>query len=557
MASFDELRRIISRYGLISDEELDDLLDKCPQGADPVEYLKLCGVLNDKQAVLVAKRLEVEAARPAPQPQARPAKPVEEEEEELEPFDPSEAAAMVKRPEKPLPRGRRGKNRRMRLPEPEPIVEDIPEPMPLPDDIELEGLKFGEILVKLGLVADTALTAALARQEELRRSEKPQMLGEILLTDDKVTEAEILQVLKLQGKKMLRCMSCDLHANDTEKVNAGRAICPACFGRLIEKPTNEPFPAYSYNLINLDTEPADPLLGAEFKDFLVLMPYMRTMSSTIYQGQQTSLGRKVGIQVLCRELAQKVEWSDLFVESARRAARLSFHNIAAGLDVGEIRSRPCYVFEFPEGHSLEDFVIKKGVLGAKVAAKIGFQIAQTLEYCHKQNIYLGAINPAQIFISSGYSMKMIGPGMNLPGTTTGGVELPSTNPAFVAPEVLAGSEPDVFSDMFSLGCLLYYAVTGTSPVRGRNWLDLAACQIHYDATPASSINPEVGREMENILARLLAKDPDDRYADAEQMLKALATLAGENYAMPIDLDAAEVPKPLDRPRRKMRRRRRY
>ncbi|MFA4985606.1 MAG: serine/threonine-protein kinase [Candidatus Brocadiia bacterium] len=578
MADYALIQKIISRYDFIPPEVLDDAMAECPKEQDIVDFLVERFLLNERQALVVRKRLEAEEQKSAQAPLQVPAEVLEPEPivepepvEELEPLTPEEMMRIRKETgssAKPQGAGRRGTKRirgrkTVRRPAaeiPEPIEAEILEVEPLPSEEDLRGKPFGEILLALKVIEKEGLENALDLQGKLAKSGHSTHVGEILYNAGLLTQSDVILALRMQGRALFRCSTCNLHANVNGLTGTQRPDCPECFGRLLEIGKDDEISSTSFKLVDLDFLSSDPLVGAAFKDFRILQPYCRSVSTAIYRGEQTSLARPVGIQILNEALCSSEQKRDAFVNCARNAARQTFHSITTGIDVGLISGRPCYVFEFPEGHSVEEYVLRKGMLPVKTAARLAFQVMDALSFSHAKGDFAGVVEPVTVFITAGFNAKMFSSASNIAGMTTGGTALPAGSPAYMAPEVLAGDPPTALSDSYAVGCLLYFMLSGQPPMHGANWVDLAARQIFIEPQPISTIREDIPREAEKILNRLLAKEIERRFARDEEVLAALASIAGEKYNIPISIDDdAEVPTPIGGQSRKRvsRRPRRY
>ncbi len=569
MTDVNELKKLVLRYGFAGAAELDEALAALPPGGDPLRRLVESGLLNERQAEVLARRLAA-ASAPAVETETgemRAAQPVEMETGEVppapEPVEPEpielDTGEVAPRPPRgPVPPRRPRRRPRRRPPVPEEVV---PEPEPLPDDDELRGYPFGEILLRLKLVDEDTLGGALAAQEAAVALGRREFLGSILLRREAITAGELLRVLKIQGKRILRCSTCDLHANMTPSGDgpAPRRVCPACFGSLREAAEDDLFLDRFPPQIELDDQGPNPLSGVEFKDIVVESLYMRTHSASVHIGLQSVLGRKVALSVLEEDLARRPEMRELFLERARAAARLNFPGIAAGIDIGEIEDRPCYVFELPEGHSLEEFVALRGPMPPKSAVAVVLHAGEVLAQCHRHGVFSGSLAPEQVFVGAGLRPTLLGVGFDVPARTSAGTPLPPGNPAWTAPELFLGEHPDARSDVFVLGALLYFALTGKAPMRGRNWADLLAGRLYLDPQPVETLAERLPHKLPALVASMMERDPEARPEPFDEVLSSLAALAGESYAAPVEPDEPEVPRPISRSRpvRRPGRRRRY
>ncbi|MDZ7815488.1 MAG: serine/threonine-protein kinase [Planctomycetota bacterium] len=286
------------------------------------------------------------------------------------------------------------------------------------------------------------------------------------------------------------------------------------------------------------------------------------MVSTVYIGEQESLGRRVGIKVLNPKLSNNETVAKEIRRDSRNAARMSHHAISAGIDVGEIEGTACYVFEFPEGHSVEDFVIRRGPLPALSAAKIALQVAEALKYAMSKGSHHGYVSPSQVFVSSGSEATVFDIGFQTQTSLNGVLALPVGNPAFVAPEVIKGCVPDEKSDQYAIGALLYYALSGQPPMRGENWVDIASSTLTLEPQPLMTLVEDISDKLIDCVVKMMRKEPSERYDSMRDLIEALSPHAGikdQPEELVADADVPEPiaepePEPSDRPRRRPRKR---
>ncbi|MDZ7815489.1 MAG: hypothetical protein U5N86_05630 [Planctomycetota bacterium] len=116
---------------------------------------------------------------------------------------------------------------------PRKVEEDVPELEPLPDEEELRGKPFGEILLALQLIDEPTMVKALEEQQKLKESDRPVHIGELLLKWGKVERKEVVKALFTQGKQLLECDTCSVIASREPSTTTQRVSCPNCFGRLL------------------------------------------------------------------------------------------------------------------------------------------------------------------------------------------------------------------------------------------------------------------------------------------------------------------------------------
>lgn len=207
-----------------------------------------------------------------------------------------------------------------------------------------------------------------------------------------------------------------------------------------------------------------------------------------------------------------------FMREARAAAALNHPNIVSVYDVGEDHGFPFFVMELVEGPNLGQ------ALGSSLTQVIEFavQICAALEHAHANKIVHRDLKPANVLLS-GPTVKLADLGLALPargsrishaGTIVG-------TAAYMAPEQALGGTVDGRADLYALGVVLYELTTGRVPYLGDNPLATISQHLHAPPVPPRVLRPDLPRGVETVILRLLAKDPEQRYATAAETSQAL------------------------------------
>ena len=258
----------------------------------------------------------------------------------------------------------------------------------------------------------------------------------------------------------------------------------------------------------------------------------------VFRARDTRLGRTVTIKVVPDAVARDPERRQRLLSDARAAAALSHPNIAALYEVGEDQDRLFLVFEFVPGETLKT-ILGGGPLNARHAAEHGVQIADALAEAHAAGIIHRDIKPDNIMVTPKGSAKILN--LGLASWTAGGTErnalaraahtaaaAPATA-AYMSPEQFQGQPVDHRTDIFSFGVVLFETLTGRRPFTGTTLAAVSKEILLTPPPPASALNWDLQADFDAILARSLAKKPDDRY-------EAAATLAAELRSVAAMLD---------------------
>ena len=262
---------------------------------------------------------------------------------------------------------------------------------------------------------------------------------------------------------------------------------------------------------------------------------------TVYKASDPVIERAVAIKTINLELSreERAEFEERFYREAKSAGRLNHPNIVTIYDVGETEDAAYIAMEYIEGEPLRDVLDSGVVLPLKRICQIAVQVANALNYAHENGVVHRDIKPANIMISRSREAKIMDFGIALIPTgsrTQAGTVLGS--PKYMAPEQLAGQATDGRADLFSLGAVLYEMLTGATPFNGDNLGAIMYKIMNEEPVPPSRLNARVPEVFDRILARALAKRPEDRYPNAQEFSRAL-----RSEAVLAVLDPAQPPQP--------------
>ena len=271
----------------------------------------------------------------------------------------------------------------------------------------------------------------------------------------------------------------------------------------------------------------------------------------VYLAKHTLIGRQAAIKVLLPELSHKQEIVNRFFNEAKSATAIKHPGIVEIYDFGYAEDGSAYiVMEFLDGESLDMRIRKLGRLPALFAVDITRQVASGLSAAHEQSIIHRDLKPDNIFlvpdpVSRGERTKILdfgiaklvaeGPAsMTRTGTILG-------TPAYMSPEQCRGAgHVDHRADLYSQGCILYQMLCGCLPFEGEGAGEILAAHIHVQPRPAREIEPTLAPELEALVMRLLAKNPDDRFATAADLMAALEALPFHMFGEPAGTDPALI-----------------
>jgi len=255
-------------------------------------------------------------------------------------------------------------------------------------------------------------------------------------------------------------------------------------------------------------------------------------SSTVFKARDTLIGRIVAIKTLQSGLNDPA-WRERFMAEARIVGQLSHPRIVKLHDVGidETSGAPYLVMEYVVGQTLEQHIAAKKT-EPQQAYSWGAALARALAYAHEQGIVHGDIKPANIMINQDGRVMLTDFGIARFAAHISQVGSLRGTPAYLSPEQIEGRPTDGRSDLFSLGIVLYQLATGQRPFKSDSVQAVCAQIMKANATPPTKVNPRLPRAFDGIVARCLAKNPDNRYANGEILSTALETVAHEPLVLP-------------------------
>ncbi|MEP7113003.1 MAG: Stk1 family PASTA domain-containing Ser/Thr kinase, partial [Ilumatobacteraceae bacterium] len=269
----------------------------------------------------------------------------------------------------------------------------------------------------------------------------------------------------------------------------------------------------------------------------------------VFLARDLLLDRLVAIKVLFPEFATDPNFVERFRREAQSAANLTHPNIVAVYDWGKYANTYFMAMEYVQGRTLADILRANGHVNSVQAAEIANEVAAALGNAHANGVVHRDIKPANILIGANGQVKVadfgIARAMNAPSennlTQVGSVMGTAT---YFSPEQAQGAQPDPRSDLYSLGIVLYEMVAGKPPFAGENPVSIAYKQVHDLPQPLNQLVADVPRPFEAIVAKLLAKDPNMRYANAEALRDDLRRYRSGEPVLALAAVAGAVAPPL-------------
>ncbi len=243
---------------------------------------------------------------------------------------------------------------------------------------------------------------------------------------------------------------------------------------------------------------------------------------TVYRAWDTVLERMVAIKLMKKELMSDAHALDSFYREARACASLNHTNIIHIYTFDEWDSQHYLVMELADRSSLDSLIERQGRVTELDVLDIGIKIASALDLALKHNLLHRDIKPGNILFNEDHEPKLVDFGLARQAETEQETEnVTWGTPYYVAPEKIK-REPETFlSDMYSLGGTLYHALTGHVPFEAPTVEELVSAHVHTPLTPPIAVLPEITQATSDVLLRVMAKNPADRFLSYDEFRMAL------------------------------------
>ena len=266
----------------------------------------------------------------------------------------------------------------------------------------------------------------------------------------------------------------------------------------------------------------------------------------VYKAIDPLIERTVAIKTIKLDLSTEdlARFEERFYREAKSAGRLNHPNIVTIYDVGKTDNVAYMAMEFMEGRLLKSVLDAHTAFSIDEIVDIAAKIAGGLAYAHENGIVHRDVKPANIMLVRGNSVKIMDFGIaQMPG---GARTLAGTawgSPKYMAPEQVTVNTVDSRSDIFSLGVILYEMLTGESPFDGDNINTILYRIVHEMPVPPKSLAPRVPEVFNGIIAKALAKLPEQRFQNAQEFAKALRNYNSVPLSYPIATAVSDHPVP--------------
>jgi serine/threonine-protein kinase len=268
--------------------------------------------------------------------------------------------------------------------------------------------------------------------------------------------------------------------------------------------------------------------GERFAGYEIEGIVARGGMGVVYRGRQLRPDRVVALKVIAADVADDPEFRERFERESQLAAAIEHPNVIPVYEVGEHRGVLFLAMRYVDGPDLRSVVERQGALDPQRAVRVVSQVAAALDAAHRSGLVHRDVKPANVLLAGSQEdehayLTDFGLGKRIgseTGLTRSGAYVGTVD--FVAPEQISEGRADARSDVYGLGCLLFTIATGEVPFPGRNFAATLFAHVAEPPPRPSSIAPSLPRTLDAVVARALAKSPEQRYPSAGDLGRAAA-----------------------------------
>ncbi|MFF1256263.1 MULTISPECIES: serine/threonine-protein kinase [unclassified Streptomyces] len=279
--------------------------------------------------------------------------------------------------------------------------------------------------------------------------------------------------------------------------------------------------------------PSD-LLGRQIAGYRVESEIGRGGMAVVYRATDLRLDRTVALKLLAPELVRNDTFRKRFTHESRVAAAIDHPHIVPVFEAGETEGILYIAMRFVAGQDLRALIDRQGPLPAETAVRIAAQVASALDAAHDHDLVHRDVKPGNILVAAGTDSDhpehvyltdfgLTKKSLSLTGFTSVGQFVGTLD--YVAPEQISGRPVDGRCDVYSLACVVQETLTGLPPFQRDDDMALLWAHQFDPPPPLTGLRPDLPAAMNGVLAKALAKSPDDRYDSCLQFVAALRAAA--------------------------------
>jgi serine/threonine-protein kinase len=280
--------------------------------------------------------------------------------------------------------------------------------------------------------------------------------------------------------------------------------------------------------------------------YLILEQLGKGGMAIVYRARDTMLERSVAVKVLRESYSRDPAFLERFRQEAKAAANLSHPNIVTVHDFGLDSGQLFIVMEYVPGTDLKTLIKQRGRFTPEEAVPLLIQACAGIGYAHRAGLVHCDVKPQNMLVTPDMRLKVTDFGIARALSTIHPQEQSDViwgSPQYFSPEQASGAAPSPASDVYSLGVIMYEMLTGSLPFHADTAAELAHLHIEAQPVPVAEMLPNISPVLEQILNKVLSKEPSQRYRTADQLGRVLLNFGNAKAAPALSLtpEAATVP----------------
>ena len=280
------------------------------------------------------------------------------------------------------------------------------------------------------------------------------------------------------------------------------------------------------------------------KRYQLLDPLGKGGMAFVYRARDLMLERLVAVKVLREDYSGDPAFQDRFRQEAKAAANLSHPNIVTMHDFGLDNGLLFLVMEYIPGTDLKTLIKQHGRFSAEEAVPLLIQACAGIGYAHRAGLVHCDVKPQNMLVTPDLRLKVADFGIARALAAIHPDEQSDVvwgSPQYFAPEQASGAAPSPASDVYSLGIIMFELLTGSLPFQATTAVDLARLHVEEEPPLLSEMIPDISPTLEQILAKVLSKEPSQRYRTADQLGRVLLNFGNARSAPALSLTPEAAP----------------
>ncbi|HWC77767.1 MAG TPA: protein kinase [Blastocatellia bacterium] len=280
------------------------------------------------------------------------------------------------------------------------------------------------------------------------------------------------------------------------------------------------------------------MIGKTILHYRILKEIGKGGMGVVYKAEDTKLHRTVAVKALSADLVGDEKARTRFLREARAASSIDHPNICTVYEINEVDGVLFFVMPYVEGKTLKKFIAGRP-LPLDQALEFSLQLTDALAEAHRRNVLHRDIKSSNVMLNERNQLKVLDFGLaklikpdpqgdaDLIGVDITQLGSPFGTASYMSPEQARGEPADMRSDLFSLGIVMYEMFTGRLPFKGKTSIDVMHAVMHDDPSPLGEGSPMM---LQQIMTKLLAKNPSARYQTTDSLLEDLRAVVRAHYA---------------------------